>query len=106
MELTGNLYERCITVGNPEGRASNGSHGNGRLLFNGSHNVASWPAGNTDFGYSGSRCNRISQSATPATRDYFLSKGNQRKKRRTKFRPLRKNLSQSHPSPAGIRFGG
>lgn len=53
MELTGNLYERCITVGNPEGRAFTGTHGDGTLLFNGSHNVASWPADNTGIGYRG-----------------------------------------------------
>lgn len=29
MELTGNVYERAITVGNPEGRAFTGLHGNG-----------------------------------------------------------------------------
>jgi formylglycine-generating enzyme required for sulfatase activity len=54
MELTGNLYERCITVGNPEGRAFTGTHGDGTLLFSGTHNVASWPAdNNTGFGYRG-----------------------------------------------------
>lgn len=54
MELTGNLYERCITVGNPEGRAFSGNHGDGVLLFSGSHNVSGWPADdNTGFGYRG-----------------------------------------------------
>jgi len=54
MELTGNLYERCITVGNPEGRAFTGEHGDGVLPFSGSHNVANWPAdNNTGFGYRG-----------------------------------------------------
>jgi len=54
MELTGNVYERCISVGNPEGRAFTGTHGNGTLLFSGSHNVDSWPAdNNTGFGYRG-----------------------------------------------------
>ncbi|WP_273446373.1 SUMF1/EgtB/PvdO family nonheme iron enzyme [Neolewinella agarilytica] len=54
MELTGNLYERCISVGNPEGRAFTGAHGDGQLRFNGSHNVENWPAdNNTGFGYRG-----------------------------------------------------
>lgn len=54
MELTGNVYERCISVGNPEGRAFTGTHGDGVLLSSGSHNVASWPAdNNTGFGYRG-----------------------------------------------------
>jgi formylglycine-generating enzyme required for sulfatase activity len=53
MELTGNLYERLITVGNPEGRAFTGAHGDGQLLFSGAHNVASWPTDNTGLGYRG-----------------------------------------------------
>jgi len=54
MELTGNLYERCISVGNPEGRAFTNTHGDGTLLFSGTHNVESWPAdNNTGFGYRG-----------------------------------------------------
>lgn len=54
MELTGNLYERCITVGNPEGRAFTNTHGDGQLQFGGRHNVASWPADdNTGLGYRG-----------------------------------------------------
>lgn len=53
MELTGNLYERCVSVGNPEGRAFSGNHGNGSLLTNGNHNVAGWPAGNVGLGYRG-----------------------------------------------------
>ncbi|MFT5998813.1 MAG: sulfatase activating formylglycine-generating enzyme [Neolewinella sp.] len=53
MELTGNLYERLISVGNPEGRAFTGMHGNGTITFSGTHNVASWPADNTGFGYRG-----------------------------------------------------
>ncbi|TXF90806.1 SUMF1/EgtB/PvdOfamily nonheme iron enzyme [Neolewinella aurantiaca] len=53
MELTGNLYERCITVGNPEGRAFTNTHGDGTLLSSGSHNVTNWPSGNTGIGYRG-----------------------------------------------------
>jgi formylglycine-generating enzyme required for sulfatase activity len=54
MELSGNLYERCISVGNPEGRAFTGAHGDGVLLFDGSHNVENWPADNNiGIGYRG-----------------------------------------------------
>lgn len=53
MELSGNLYERLISVGNPEGRAFNGSHGDGQLSSNGSHNVASWPSPDAGIGYRG-----------------------------------------------------
>jgi formylglycine-generating enzyme required for sulfatase activity len=53
MELTGNLYERLISVGNPEGRAFAGTHGNGIISFSGTHNVATWPSDNTGLGYRG-----------------------------------------------------
>lgn len=54
MELTGNLYERCITVGNPEGRAFNAAHGDGILTPSGDANVSSWPNDyNTGIGYRG-----------------------------------------------------
>ncbi|MCP9235523.1 SUMF1/EgtB/PvdO family nonheme iron enzyme [Lewinella sp. JB7] len=51
MELSGNLYERMITIGNPEGRAFNGSHGDGEI--SNTHNVLSWPVGNLGLGYRG-----------------------------------------------------
>jgi len=53
MELTGNLYERCMSVGNPEGRAFTGTHGDGTILTNGNHNVGGWPSGNAGLGYRG-----------------------------------------------------
>ncbi|MEP3836110.1 MAG: SUMF1/EgtB/PvdO family nonheme iron enzyme [Algibacter sp.] len=53
MELTGNLYERCITVGNPPGRAFTSTHGDGEILPNGLANVTSWPTTNTGIGYRG-----------------------------------------------------
>jgi hypothetical protein len=55
---------------------------------------------------SGSQCNPIPQSATPATRDYFLIKGNQRKKRRTKLRPSQKKIIEKPPLPSGDTFLG
>jgi len=53
MELTGNLYERCITVGNPEGRAFTAANGNGILTTNGNANVTSWPVTDAGIGYRG-----------------------------------------------------
>lgn len=53
MELTGNLYERCITVGNPEGRAFTATHGNGIISAAGLANVSSWPIDNAGIGYRG-----------------------------------------------------
>ncbi|MEI7726952.1 MAG: SUMF1/EgtB/PvdO family nonheme iron enzyme [Bacteroidota bacterium] len=43
MELSGNLYERAVTVGNEAGRAFTGVHGNGVLSTSGNANVAAWP---------------------------------------------------------------
>jgi len=44
MELSGNLWERPVTVGNSTGRAFEGRyHGNGLLGVDGNSNVTSWP---------------------------------------------------------------
>jgi formylglycine-generating enzyme required for sulfatase activity len=43
MELSGNLWERPVTVGNNEGRAFTGLHGDGALSANGHANVTVWP---------------------------------------------------------------
>lgn len=53
MELTGNLYERIITVGNPEGRAFTGGHGDGTITNGGTANVTGWPTGALGIGYKG-----------------------------------------------------
>ena len=47
LELTGNLWERPVTVGNADGRAFSGTHGDGVLDADGNGNVPSWP-GSTD----------------------------------------------------------
>jgi formylglycine-generating enzyme required for sulfatase activity len=44
MEMSGNLLEHFVTVGNPPGRAFTGTHGNGLLDASGNENVTSWPA--------------------------------------------------------------
>jgi len=53
MEMTGNVYERCISVGNPPGRAFTGGHGDGQLSFNGAANVPGWPPTDDGIGYRG-----------------------------------------------------
>lgn len=54
MELTGNLYERAVSVGNPQGRAFTGLHGNGSISATGTANVANWPLGSGEgLGYRG-----------------------------------------------------
>lgn len=43
MELSGNLWERTVTIGNATGRAFDGSHGDGTLSTSGNANTANWP---------------------------------------------------------------
>ena len=53
MELSGNVYERAISVGNPAGRAFAGGHGDGTLASPGVHDVTDWPTTDTGFSYRG-----------------------------------------------------
>ena len=43
MELSGNLYERTVTVGNTDGRDFTGLHGDGLLSSSGDADVIKWP---------------------------------------------------------------
>ena len=79
MELSGNLWEICVTVGNGAGRAFTGLHGNGILDAGGDANVSGWPGTNgVGSGFRGgnwfidsSRCrvsDRFSAAAMGVTR--------------------------------------
>jgi formylglycine-generating enzyme required for sulfatase activity len=46
MEMSGNMFEKPITVGNPEGRSFTGTHGNGLLDATGNADATSWPGTN------------------------------------------------------------
>jgi formylglycine-generating enzyme required for sulfatase activity len=43
MEMSGNLWERAVTIGNAAGRSYTGLHGNGTLFRDGTANVDFWP---------------------------------------------------------------
>jgi len=43
MNLSDNVYERVITIGNPEGRLFTGTHGDGILDVVGNHTNTDWP---------------------------------------------------------------
>ncbi len=43
MEMSGNLWERAVTVGNATGRAFTGVHGNGTLSAAGYADISTWP---------------------------------------------------------------
>jgi hypothetical protein len=49
MELSGNVWERAVTVGNSTGRAYEGRyHGDGVLDTNGNSNATNWPGTNAE----------------------------------------------------------
>jgi len=53
MELSGNLYERCVSVGTVQGRVFTGLHGNGIVSSTtGNGTVSNWPNNTTGDGYS------------------------------------------------------
>jgi formylglycine-generating enzyme required for sulfatase activity len=43
MEMSGNVWERAVTIGNADGRGFTGVQGNGSLSVNGHANQTSWP---------------------------------------------------------------
>ncbi len=45
MEMSGNLTEQCVTIGNAAGRAYTGVHGDGKLSSAAEANVAGWSTG-------------------------------------------------------------
>ncbi|RLB68274.1 MAG: hypothetical protein DRH04_06960, partial [Deltaproteobacteria bacterium] len=57
MELSGNLWERCVTIGNVSGRAFLGTHGDGILEaasgYEGNATNADWPGYVNGQGVSG-----------------------------------------------------
>ena len=64
MDLSGNVVEMAVTIGNNAGRSFTGNHGDGELTEQGSADVSSWPRGvpqspqwaqvpNAGFGYRG-----------------------------------------------------
>ena len=62
MELSGNLWERCVTISHATGRAFTGLHGNGALDSSGDADVANWPS--TGATGSGSRGGSWQDAAT------------------------------------------
>jgi formylglycine-generating enzyme required for sulfatase activity len=46
MEMTGNVWEQDVTIGNVAGRSFTGANGDGTLAANGAANVGAWPGAN------------------------------------------------------------
>lgn len=43
MEMSGHCWERCVSVGRPEGRTFQGTHGDGNLTADGNADNSDWP---------------------------------------------------------------
>ena len=50
MEMSGNLFERPVTIGNATGRLFTGTHGDGVLTSSGEADAGTWPPGATAVG--------------------------------------------------------
>ena len=71
MDLSGNLWERPVTVGNSTGRSFEGRyHGNGALDSSGNPNVSTWPGtAATGSGLRGGDWDNVSTRARLSNRD-------------------------------------
>ncbi|MFN9855453.1 MAG: LamG-like jellyroll fold domain-containing protein [Bacteroidota bacterium] len=78
MELSGNLWERVVTVGNATGRTFSGVHGNGALTTGGASDVSGWPAAAGNGWKGGSWLNTTTNSATTSDRAQAANTDNTR----------------------------
>lgn len=53
LDLSGNIGELTVTVGNSQGRAYTGVHGNGSIDLSGIHDAGNWPTGGQGVGFRG-----------------------------------------------------
>jgi hypothetical protein len=69
MEMSGNLRERAVTVGNTQGRSFTGSHGDGSLAASGNANTSGWPGtGATGTGNRGGHWNSAAEGLRVSNR--------------------------------------
>jgi formylglycine-generating enzyme required for sulfatase activity len=78
MELSGNLWERLVTVGNATGRAFSGANGNGAISAAGAADVSGWPAAAGTGWKGGSWLNTTTNSATTSDRAQAANADNTR----------------------------
>jgi formylglycine-generating enzyme required for sulfatase activity len=84
LDMTGNLWERPVTVGNPTGRSYTGQHGDGTITSEGTSNVTNWPlAGGIGSGYRGGYWNSTSDEGVLriAGRQYAAQPSDRRRER-------------------------
>ncbi|MFO0416876.1 MAG: SUMF1/EgtB/PvdO family nonheme iron enzyme [Pseudomonadota bacterium] len=70
LELSGNLRERVVTIGNSDGRAFTGAHGDGTIDADGRSDVSNWPSPTTasGSGFRGGSWNDASSAAKVSDR--------------------------------------
>ncbi|MEI6582597.1 MAG: LamG-like jellyroll fold domain-containing protein [Chitinophagia bacterium] len=78
MELSGNLWERVVTLGNATGRTFSGANGNGTLNSSGNADVSGWPAAAGAGWKGGSWLNITTNSATASDRTQAANVNNTR----------------------------
>ena len=79
MDLSGNLYERPVTVGAAAGRTFNGVNGDGALNVTGDANVTNWPDTSVSgFGFRGGVWSATSANSYVSDRSYAASPGSLR----------------------------
>ena len=77
MELSGNLWERVVTLGNATGRTFSGVHGNGTLTSSGEADVSGWPAA-AGTGWKGGAYDAAAIVATASDRNQAANGNNSR----------------------------
>lgn len=75
LELSGNLWERCVTVGSPNGRNFIGTHGSGVLNATGDTTNSDWYINATGSGYRGGMWFGGATSARVSDRNLAASAG-------------------------------
>ncbi|MEI6582598.1 MAG: SUMF1/EgtB/PvdO family nonheme iron enzyme, partial [Chitinophagia bacterium] len=78
MELSGNLWERVVTLGNATGRNFSGANGNGTLNSSGDADVSGWPGAAGTGWKGGSWLNTTTNSATTSDRAQAANADNTR----------------------------
>ena len=78
MELSGNLWERVVSVGNAAGRAFSGANGNGTLTSGGASDVSGWPGAAGTGWKGGSWLNTTTNAATTSDRAQAANADNTR----------------------------
>lgn len=79
LEMSGNLWERVVSLGNATGRTYTGLHGNGALDATGYANVSNWPADDAiGGGFRGGNWNQASSYLCISNRIFGALTGNTR----------------------------